>query len=136
MSAKYQEISLDNFFFNLKQILKSSDINEEITSDIVLEIVLRVFVKTKKCDCSNIECLKEWLKKTRLNKDEDIIHCPGHNKDGIKCHSIDEEINQCKNCKRRICGNCCQFSVNGYESEFSYLNDDYDDSPLCYDCRK
>lgn len=134
MSDKYPEISL-YYFFYIKNILKSVLFKEEITSNVVFEIVVKAFLKSKKCDCSDLNCIKTWLKKSLTNKDQDIIHCPGHNKDQIKCHSIDEETNQCKNCSRTICGNCCQYPVNGYESEFSYLNDDYDDSPLCFDCR-
>jgi hypothetical protein len=72
-----------------------------------------------------------------------IPDCPCYKKDTLlKCQFNGDLWNICENCKRKICWDCCVYPTNGYNSdqadedlsEFSYLNIDYQDNPICNDC--
>lgn|SRR4029078_7230362 len=128
-----EEISLSKTFYYFKRIFKQFDVNEEFTSTIVIEIILKTLFRSRKCKCSRIECIKEWLYQNIKDKDLPINHCSNG------CHEIGALYNICTVCKKRICSDCCAIypGAYGYESGYSEYNDEhFDDNPICKECYK
>ena len=122
-----------HIFYHLKQITQTFDLFQTITSMFLYDIIMK---SLNRCCCSYDKCQINWNALQLKDNTLSIIHCPSFKENGIKCHLIDSKPNftKCKNCDRLVCLNCAKYPLNGYESDFTYLNEDYDDSPICYGC--